>query len=138
MIKPRLATSGLLAVLLLLSIALLALSACGSGSSPEGVVRAYIDAVNARDKAKFVSLWSPDKRDSAASYYDGLIQSKWRFLEVKTIVVRDSLWVPKGKEVTVQVREEYSTFGGGMAQSDMTHVFYVEQLNGHWYISLVV
>jgi|GEM_PF-6294585 hypothetical protein len=134
MTKPRMATSGLLAVLLLLSIVLLALSACGSGNSPEGVVRAYMDAVNARDKAKFVSLWSPDKRYLAYIPYDNFVQFTQRFLEVETIVVRDTPLIPNGKEVTVRVKEEYVDLGRTV-QRDSMHVFYLEQLNGRWYIS---
>jgi hypothetical protein len=116
---------------MLLPVVLFVLSACGSTSSPEGVVQAGIDAINARDKAKFVSLCSPDKSEMADYFSSHYVQLP--FLTVKNIIVRDSVWPPGSKSVTAQVDYVYE-----QKTVTVNLTFTVEQLNGSWYIARFV
>jgi hypothetical protein len=122
----------LVAMLSVLAVVLSVLGACGPGSGPEGVVRAYVDAVNTRDEAKFMSLWTPDRNDYAANRYTLLTQT-WdmRFADVRVVSVRD--WderTPTEKIVTVQMNEVWP--GGTLPANEGE--FLVKQLNGSWYI----
>lgn len=99
-----------IALMALLAIAAFALSACGSPSGPELTVRAYFDAVNAGDKAKFVSLFCPDHQEAAASTYESYTTFQRKFPTVKKIVVQDFGDTGTIKDVTVEVVEE-SSFG---------------------------
>jgi hypothetical protein len=122
--------STLLTLLTLLAIVSFAFSACGAGNSPEGVVRAYVDAVNARDRDKFVSLWPPDMRDGASSSYDAVVRSNVRFLEVKDVVVRDIGGAPTWKDVTLLTTVVDAQYG----RRDAKYWFKVEKIEGRWYI----
>ena len=118
-----------IALITLLVVASFALSACGSASGPELTVRAYIDAVNAGDKDKFVSLWSPDIQESASTKYDYYETFKIKYPTVKKIVVQDFQGNPDIKDVTVEVMEE-SSFG----KHEKTLRFGLSQQEGQWYI----
>jgi hypothetical protein len=118
--------SAQIALMILLVVAAFVTSACGasggSASGPEATARAYIDAVNARDKDKFIGLWSPDNRDAALSVYDFYVTFERKFPTVKSIVSRD--FNATVKEVTAVVEEESRmgkrdvTIKIGMVQSD--------------------
>jgi len=118
-----------IALITLLVVASFALSACGSASGPELTVRAYIDAVNAGDKDKFVSLWSPDTQELAPTTWDYYTTFEMKFPTVKKIVVQDSPGNPDLEEVTVEVVEESS-----MGKHDKTLRFGLLQQEGQWYI----
>jgi hypothetical protein len=124
-----------IALMTLLAVASLALSACGSvsgsASGPEATVRAYIDAVNAGDKDKFVSLWLPDERESASSKYDFYVTFKRKFPTVKSIVAQDFQGNPDLKDVTVEVVEDSPA-----GKHDKTLKFGLQQQEGQWYIFL--
>ena len=113
----------------LLAVASFALSTCGSASGPELTVRAYIDAVNAGDKDKFVSLWSPDTQESSSTTWDYYTTFEMKFPTVKKIVVQDFPGNPDLKEVTVEVVEESS-----MGKHDKTLRFGLSQQEGQWYL----
>jgi hypothetical protein len=117
--------STLLTLSTLLVLVSLVLSACGANNSPEGVARAFVDAVNARDRDKFVSLWSPDIRNTAGSRYDALVSNNMRGPEIKDIVVRDIVGAPNLKEVTLLT-----------AAGKIQWLLKVEKLEGRWYIMM--
>jgi hypothetical protein len=94
------------------------------------VVRAYVEAVNARDKAKFVSLWSPDYRDHADWAFDNTREATIQYVTIKTIVVRDSI-VPGQKEVYLEATIEIPGTGEIL---DHRSRFIVERLDGRWCI----
>ena len=123
--------SAQIALMTLLVVVLFATSACGapsgSASGPEATARAYIDAVNARDKDKFVGLWSPDNRDAASSQYDFYVTFERKFPTVKSIVARD--FNATVKEVTAVVEEE-----SRMGKRDMTIKFGIVQSDGRWLV----
>ena len=118
-----------IALMTLLIVASFALSACGSASGPELTVRAYIDAVNASDKDKFVSLWLPDMQESALTKYDYYETFDIKYPTIKNIVVQDFQGNPDIKDVTVEVVEE-SSFG----KHEKTLRFGLSQQEGQWYI----
>lgn len=119
-----------IALMALLAIAAFALSACGSPSGPELTVRAYFDAVNAGDKAKFVSLFCPDHQEAAASTYESYTTFQRKFPTVKKIVVQDFGETGALKDVTVEVVEE-SSMGG---KQDKTLKLGLLQQEDQWYI----
>jgi hypothetical protein len=118
-----------IALIMLLVVASFALSACGSASGPELIVRAYIEAVNTGDKDKFVSLWSPDTQEAAPTKFDYYTTFKIKYPTVKKIVAQDFRGNPDLKDVTVEVVEE-SSFG----KHDKTLRFGLSQQEGQWYI----
>jgi uncharacterized membrane protein YvbJ len=119
-----------IALMTLLVVASFALSACGSASGPELTVRAYIDAVNAGDKDKIVSLCSPDIQELASTKYDYYYEAfNIKYPTVKKIVIQDFQGNPDIKDVTVEVVEE-SSFG----KHEKTLRFGLSQQEGQWYI----
>ena len=94
------------ALLVLLTVATLILGACGSPSGPELTVRAYFDAVNARDQAKFVGLWSADHQDAAAARYEFYTTFERKFPTVKKITIADFGTSGDMKDATAEVVEE--------------------------------
>lgn len=115
------------------------LSGCASGgltathSTPESVVRAYIEAVNARDKDKFVSLWPPDFHEYPGWAFDNTWEAKIRYTEVKTILVGGTSSPLDTRQVIVQATIEED---GGPIRDHEFH-FMVEQVDGRWYIYAV-
>ena len=118
----------LITLMTLFASASFALSACGSASGPELTVRAYIDAVNAGDKDKFVSLWLPDMQELAPTKWDFYTIFTIKYT-IKKIVSQDSQGNPDFQDVTVDVGEESS-----MGTHDKTLIFSVRQQDGQWYI----
>jgi hypothetical protein len=117
-------------LLVLVVLAGVALSACGSAIGPEAVARAYVDAVNANDRTQFVGLWSPDQQ-SSAEYIFRSIQSWQRpAWEIRSVLVRDSNYRAGNKEVTVVVA---SVVPGESRSGNV--VLEMERLNGRWSIA---
>ncbi len=116
----------------ILIVVSLAISACSPSSSPEGAVNACIEALNTRDRDKFVSLWSPDLREEGRVVYEGMIQREVKISGVKPFVLRDDPYrkntkttVIQGTITSVNAREGMEFNDGGVD---------VEQIDGRWYI----
>ena len=119
----------LIALLALLVLVPFALSACSSASGPELTVRAYLEAVNAGDKDKFVSLWLPDNQASAPTKFDYYTLFKIKYTKIKKIVSQDFQGNPDLQAATADVVEESS-----LGTHDKTLKFGLSRQNGHWYI----
>ncbi|MHB0877705.1 MAG: hypothetical protein ACYC5O_16840 [Anaerolineae bacterium] len=124
-----------LAVPLSLSLLLVALSGCGAsggaGKGAEAVARAWIDALNARDKDKALTLWSADSAESASSVYDVYTLGDRKFPTVRSVVAQaNSIDPQRFTDVTAAVVEESSA-----GKRDLTFEFGMVLEDGKWHIT---
>ena len=127
------ARSTRIALMTLFVVVSLALSACSllgeSAGGPEATVRACLDAINARDKDKFLSLWAPDSLEQASGRYDFYATFGRKFPTVKSITAQDFRGNPTLKDVTVQVVEESQ-----IGKIDKTLKFGLRSQDGRWLV----
>jgi hypothetical protein len=127
------ARSTRMALMTLFVVVSLALSACSllgeSAGGPEAAVRACLDAINARDKDKFLSFWAPDSLGPASSRYDFYATFGRKFPTVKSISAQDVKGNPTLKDVTVQVVKESQ-----IGKIDKTLKFSLRSQDGRWLV----
>ena len=122
----KFSSSALTGLFMILSILF---GACVPASGPELTTRAYFDAINNRDRAKFLSLWQPEMQKSGETKYDYYVTFKVKYPEVKKIVSGDFRGNADIKDMTVAVVEE-SSFG----KFDKTLKFGIVHQDDQWYI----
>ncbi len=104
------------------------LAACGGWSTPDGVVRTFMDALNARDEEKMLSVVSPSQRETALEYFPR--PASTCNYETMTTIVRDA---PEDKEMReVMLVGTVRCPKSNPAAFQFT--FVMERLSGTWHI----
>ena len=116
-------------IALLVVIALPILSGCsGPHSSPENVVKAWVEAVAAGDCEKAASYYAPDSRHEIESECGPSAIYPIVRVRIDEVVVRPSSFDPNIARVTIVGEIEHR----GMGTNDSWE-FSAEKIDGDWY-----